>query len=793
MQTHCIPPARPLANPENCICGKNYRITLLTEKLARFEYDETGRFEDRPTQVVWNRDFPPVPHTVVRGARGITIRTSRLCIVYDERRFSGDGLAVTLHGYESAHRGGWHYGDCVETLKGTARTLDEVDGDQVELEPGLIATDGYAVLDDGKSLLLSDDGWLCPRREGVEDVYLFGYGKDYLEALHDFYRLCGPAPMLPRFALGNWWSRYYPYTEESYLALMDRFQAEQTPFAVAVIDMDWHLVKVDEQFGSGWTGFTWNRALFPEPERFLSELHRRGMRVTLNLHPADGIRAYEEAYPVIAAHMGIDSETGDPVAFDASDPVFLEHYYEDVLHPLEKQGVDFWWVDWQQGTRSGIKGLDPLWVLNHYGFLDSGRAGARPLAFSRYSGPGSHRYPVGFSGDTIVTWESLQFQPYFTATASNIGYCWWSHDIGGHMRGCKDDELMARWTQFGVFSPILRLHSACSEFCGKEPWRYKPETADAMRQALRLRHRMLPYLYTMNHRCWEEGIPLVLPLYYLHPNRAEAYEFGNEYFFGSELLAAPVTTPRLHGLNAARTDVWLPDGLWYDIFEKRAYRGGRKLAVYRALDRLPVFARAGGILPMTDEIEDVSKNPEQLHVSVFLGAPGRFTLYEDDNETCLYETRQGALTGMELTEDAFYIRAARGSTQLIPEARRYVLEFFGCRDIAETVKVTADGTEMSVRASYDAAFRVLHLELGPVPTGKEVCVALGRDATRPGNDVRGELFAFLDQAEISFDCKDRVFALMQTQGDAAQILSELAAMELPEGLYGVLTELLTAY
>lgn len=120
--------------------------------------------------------------------------------------------------------------------------------------------------------------------------------------------------------------------------------------------------------------------------------------------------------------------------------------YFDMHHRMEAEGVDFWWLDWQQGGVTRQKGLDPLWMLNHMHYLDSGRGGNWPLTFSRYAGPGSHRYPVGFSGDTIVTWESLAFQPQFTATASNIGYGWWSHDIGGHMFGYRNEELEAAGT-----------------------------------------------------------------------------------------------------------------------------------------------------------------------------------------------------------------------------------------------------------------------------------------------------------------------------------------------------------
>ena len=175
----------------------------------------------------------------------------------------------------------------------------------------------------------------------------------------------------------------------------------------------------------------------------------------------------------------------------------MEAVFRNVLHPMEKEGVDFWWLDWQQGTVTKVPGLDPLWMLNHYHYLDNARDGKRPLTFSRYAGPGSHRYPVGFSGDSIVTWESLNFQPYFTSTASNIGYGWWSHDIGGHMFGYRDNELALRWVQLGVFSPINRLHSSKNEFMGKEPWQFPMEIGEVMKEFLRLRHQMLPYLYTI--------------------------------------------------------------------------------------------------------------------------------------------------------------------------------------------------------------------------------------------------------------------------------------------------------
>lgn len=203
-------------------------------------------------------------------------------------------------------------------------------------------------------------------------------------------------------------------------------------------------------------------------------------------------------------------------------------------------------MDWQQGKKSDVPGLDPLVALNHYHYLDNAENGRLPLILSRYSGPGAHRYPLGFSGDTAQSWRVLHFQPYFTATAANVGYTWWSHDIGGHYLGERNEELYLRWLQLGVFSPILRLHSTSSDLMGKEPWRYRPDVCAAAKDWLRLRHRLIPYLYTMDARTHREGLALCEPLYYAYPETEEAYDkaYRNGYLFGSQLLVYPITSPQ---------------------------------------------------------------------------------------------------------------------------------------------------------------------------------------------------------------------------------------------------------
>ncbi len=793
--------ARPLAQPENQVTGENYRITMLTEGLIRLEYCEDGNFEERPTQMVWYRDFPKTDFRLLKSKDGIEIHTSRLQLIYNEKEFSKHGLSIQVKGNLSAYHSIWRYGEPIADLGGTARTLDEADG-AIPLDHGVLSRFGYSLLDDSLSQVILEDGWVEPRKKGIQDLYFFGYGHDYKEGLNTFYTLCGKTPMLPRYALGNWWSRFYPYTEKTYLELMDRFEQEELPFTVAVIDTEWHLMDIDPKYGSGWTGYTWNREYFPDPAGFLGELHRRGMKTALNVHPAEGVKAHEEMYEAMAGAMGVDVKNQDPVNCDLSDPNFIENYFQYLHHPREEEGVDFWWIDWQQGTSSKVEGLDPLWILNHYHFLDNGREGRRPMTFSRYAGPGSHRYPVGFSGDTIITWDSLNFQPYFTANASNVGYGWWSHDIGGHMLGCKDDELEARWTQLGTYSPIMRLHSSRSEFNGKEPWRFKKEAELAMKEALLQRHRLLPYLYSMNYRSYEENLPLCCPMYYEHPEEKGAYFQRNEYYFGSELIAAPITTPRLSGLNVAKVNAWLPEGRWYDINTGMIYDGGRILSMYRDLTSIPVLARAGGILPMTEEIRSCQavKNPKSLHLFVYAGASGSFTLYEDDNQTCQYQEGIWVKTKMRYEEgretSVLTIEAAEGAPSLIPEKRSWQVELTGfLEEATQDVQVLLGDSPLEpslFQTEYCRQKQAVKISLPETDVNQRLRIQLKTELRTERNFCEERIFRFLDQAEIAFSLKDEIFALVQKEKRIPVLLGQLKAMEIGEDLYGVLAEYLTA-
>ena len=634
----------PLADAASMVTGSQYRFTLINDMVLRYEWSSDGVFEDRASTFAVNRRFSPPSFTVKDTEQRLEIVTPTLHLSYDKQRFSANGLHVTFGAKVTLWGAEWRYGSQdPSNLGGTARTLDEIDG-RCDMGQGILSQSGYAALDDSHSMLFDGNGFVAPRQPGDRiDGYLFCYGRDYAGAMRAFYDISGHQPRIPRWALGNWWSRFHRYSSKSYLELMDKFRAEKIPLSVAVIDMDWHLVNDDRVPHAGWTGYTWDDALFPDPTAFGKALHERRLKVTLNDHPHLGIHHHEDLYESMAEALGRDPSTLLPIAFDPTDPEFMDAWLGVLHRQLEKQACDFWWIDWQQGPLSRVPGLDPLWLLNHFHFLDNNLQAndGRGLIFSRYAGPGSHRYPIGFSGDTITTWESLQFQPEFTATASNIGYGWWSHDIGGHMHGYRDDELATRWVQLGVFSPTLRLHSSNSRWSSKEPWVFRPDYHRVMRQALQLRHRLVPYLYSANvsGAAGEDG-PLVRPMYWAYPTRDEAYAYPNQYSFGPSLIVAPVVQKRDTRTGRAKVKVWVPPQRHVDLFTGFVYDGDRELDMYRTIDHVPVLAPEGSIVPLDGDLapENGCHNPVSLEVLVVVGHDGRFRIVEDPLDDAVIST-----------------------------------------------------------------------------------------------------------------------------------------------------------
>ena len=718
LDCHLIAQTNPQANPKNIVLWKDYRITVLQDRLFRIEKSPSGKFRDEATQSVWFRNMLPQEFTVKETNERLEIQTAYCGLLLYAKR-ADCRVVVSGEEKEIANDG---------NLFGTYRTLDRCNGNvfcatdgtekAISLTNGVCSQNGVAVFDDAQSLTLKADGQIISERGEGSDEYVFAYGKDYRAAVRALYMITGSVPMIPRYALGNWWSRYHVYTDKEYLRVMSGFARRGVPFTVATIDMDWHYSdtkEIDEKYSVtkngmtgkeyvgdiaegwnyGWTGYSWNERLFPDYKKFLQELAERNLKITLNLHPADGVRFWETQYDKMAQAVGVDSASKHYIPFRLDDEKYINAYFSVLLKPFERDGVEFWWIDWQQGEKSDTEGLDPLWALNHYHYYDVKSNHDCPIILSRYAGIGSHRYPLGFSGDTYISWETLAYLPYFTLTASNIGYTWWSHDIGGHMMGEKCDELFVRHVQFGVFSPINRLHCVSDETVTKEPFAYLNGTGLIVEEWLRFRHKMIPYLYSCAYRTHNEGIALIEPLYYRN-DTPQAYEYKNEYYFGSELLVAPITQ-KAEADKYARVKVWLPQGTWTDIFTGDCYEienGGEERTLLRTLDSIPVLAKAGAIIPLSADKGNACDNPANLEVWAYEGN-GEYSLYEDKGDkSCITHFAMTHQKGKQVLEIV-----AQGDKTVLPTNRTITVLF---KDIPEGEAVVfCNGERIETHEIYE--------------------------------------------------------------------------------------------
>jgi alpha-glucosidase (family GH31 glycosyl hydrolase) len=682
----------PIANPSAVVRSLDVRFTVLTPMLIRMEWEEAGRFEDRASLLYINRALPVPQYSKSEKDGYLVIQTDKLELRYKlgSGKFTSQNLQVSLR--EGQDHTVWKPGDKNEgNLKGTYRTLDGCRGsfslnDQKEivLEDGLLSSSGWFLSDDSANFLFdgSEWSWVQPRPAGDhQDWYFFGYGRDYKSALRNFTRVAGKIPLPPRFAFGYWWSRYWNYSDRELRELVADLHRYQVPCDVLVVDMDWHT--------EGWTGYTWNRSLFPEPAAFLSFLHEQGLKTTLNLHPADGVQPTEEKYAEFARAMDFNVTDAKAVPFEAADKRYMSNLFKIILHPLERQGVDFWWLDWQQWPNSRqLPQLSNTWWLNYCFFSDMEREGAhRPLIYHRWGGMGNHRYQIGFSGDTLIDWNSLAYQPYFTSTAANVGYGYWSHDIGGHMLGSTvdpsrpmDPELYTRWLQFATFSPIFRTHSTKDARIRKEVWIYPPYYRGAMFDAISLRYALAPYIYTMARKTYDTGVSLCHPMYYEYPGEKEAYAAKDQYMFGDDLIVRPVTSPESHGL--ATVKVWLPEGYWYEWFTGTMLKGGQTHERSFMINQVPVYVRAGAIVPEYPRVENLKQNPDKIIVRAFPGGGSASRMYEDQGDSLDYQNNGYAFTRFQTVENAdgsltLTVFPREGSYAGMADARSYEIQFPG--------------------------------------------------------------------------------------------------------------------
>ena len=732
---------QPKANDGAVVTSGRARFTVLTPRMIRIQWSTRQQFEDRATFAVVNRNLPVPSYTTREEGGYLYIETEALTLRYkvgstiNPLMKSPTNLSITmpLNGHDVV----WYPGkEDALNLKGTRRTLDGGSGDnyRTDMEDGIISRAGWAIIDESPKTKRGDgsttfafegdvDGieWLAePVDKNAYDWYFMGYGHDYKDALGDYIKIAGRQPMPPLFALGYWYSKYQRYTQQDFMNLTNEIKRNDIPIDVMIMDMDWHL--------DGWTGWTWNKNIIPQPEQLIRWMHNQGLKVSLNLHPADGVASYEDHYSEIAAATGL-AENGR-VPWKLEDPSFYRAMFQYIIRDREQQGVDFWWIDWQQNLTSYYtEGLGETFWCNHvfYNDMRLNRADRRPIIFHRWGGLGSHRYPIGFSGDTHGTFGSLAFQPYFTATASNVCFGYWGHDLGGHLQiGDPNPDLMLRWLQFGAFSPIFRTHGASQSGNERRIWKY--DNFPLMLDVCNLRYQLMPYIYTAARQAYDTGVSICRPLYYEWPEVNEAYRQEGEYMFGDNILVSPiVTAPEADGTTWHQT--WLPEGRWYDVCQQKLVNGNQTISQSYLAEEIPWFIKAGSVIPCNPRVSNLKSRPDELILMVAPGADSNSQLYEDEGDTQNYMI--GAYTMTDLTythsgtDNQLVIGSPVGQFDGQPTERSYQVVFLGMHSTPAYVTINSRPTN---DWSYDEQSGNVTVSVPTTPCSEPVTVFVTQSA-----------------------------------------------------------------
>jgi Glycosyl hydrolases family 31/Domain of unknown function (DUF5110)/Carbohydrate binding module (family 35)/Carbohydrate binding module (family 6) len=688
----------------------------------------------------WNSTTVPVTLNAGQNTIALACDAGNTCLVnLDAITVSSPSSALPR--MAPANLGGWD------------RSLDGVNGG-VPMNNGLLSQDGWYLLDDSQTALFpSPSQWTPtntatwptqrPAHNGAyQDGYFFGYGHQYTTALQQLSQLVGAAPLLPRWLLGDWYSKYYPYnfvsgtTTDNYTTLLNKFRSEQVPLDTLSTDTDW-------KSPAQWNGWNWNSQYFPDPQSFLTWAKNNGLHVTLNIHPS--IQGDDPKFAAANSAAGGLASTGtNTYAWDWSNQKQALSYM--ALHqPFDQQGVRFWWLDWCSNTDSSVSmpGLNPEGWINYLYAQDATSQGLRGFAFSRmgsaystYSGSGvtysvpsgpwsNNRSTVHFTGDTQSTWDTLSFEVAFTTMEGNIGQPYVTHDIGGFHGGHLADDMYVRWVQFGTFQPIDRLHS--DKIGDRLPWNYDDTARIPAEQFMRLREALIPYLYTLSWQASTTGLPMTRGLYLTYPEAPEAYAFDREYMLGDQMLVAPITSAG----NTASTQVWLPPGSWTDYFTGKTYTGPSVQTITDDLTKMPVFIKTGGIIPMQPTMDySTQKTVDPLSLKVYTGADGTFPLYEDDGEGLSYQQGQYAQTTLSYSQSqsTLSIGAAQGHYSSQPTQRGYSIDLLNVAKVPATV--SANGQALSQTSSgegwtYDATNHLVHVNLNVRSTQSALTIKLG--------------------------------------------------------------------
>ena len=689
------------AKDEAIILGQKYRFTVLTERLIRLEYSPSFIYNDLKTELVSFRNFDVPKFDKREDETYLEIETDYFKLSYSkEHPFKGTmfnptkNLKIEVKGTPAV----WYYG-CAEAKNYYGSNVSTET--KIKKNPenkGLYSLDGMVSFDDSNNYRIGEKGNIEEPIKGNIDIYVFIYKVDFGLCVQDYFKLTGLPALIPRYALGNWWSRDKAYTEEEITTLVEKFEKREIPLSVFVLDKDWHIRESGNRKDIR-TGFTFNKELIPDSKELINTLHKKGIRVGLNIDPSEGIYPHEDSYADVKNFLEYKSD--GIISIDPLNPKILDALLKFPLSRLEDMGIDFFWNDLRDTSD-----LHKLWIYNYYIFNNLARNPAkRGMILARNSLKTAHKFPVLYAGESKVSWENFMSTPFFDLSASNIGACWWSHDIGGFNDGIEDPELYIRSVELGVFSPILRFHSASGKYYKREPWRWDTKTSKIVSDYLRLRHRLTSYLYTEAYKYHKTGSMIFQPLYYYLPKVYDDTLYRNEYYFGSELLVAPIVNKMNQIMNRTIHRFYLPEGTWYEFTTGKKYLGNRKYVSFYKEEDYPVFAKKGSIIPLSNKSNvNNTSNPTDIEIHVFPGQNNTYRLYEDDGISSLYKEGFFLITEIDYNylpnNYTLIIRSVEGKSGIVPDKRNYKIRFRNTKK-AEDVIVYFDSAQIQATRTYN--------------------------------------------------------------------------------------------
>ncbi len=739
--------------------GNTYRISILSDVLIRLEYSPSGKFNDYPTLFAINRLFKENPNIEVKeDEKYLNISNDYFIIEYaKERPFEASKLVpdsylrISLKNTDKV----WYYNHPeARNFKGYSYSFDSKDNSK--LTRGLYSTDGFASINDSGTPVFVSDGSVKKNPSDGIDIYLFMYRKDFGKALKSYFELTGYPALPPRYALGIWWNKNELYNENDVLDLVENFKKSEIPLSNIILNDTWHTGENPKEL---YPNFKFNQTKFPTPKEMIEKLHDRKIYLGVNITTQNGITKEDEFYNEAKSILGITKNTSVP--FNAYNTNFLTKFYEKVINPLQDMGVDCFFIS------DNLTDYVSLFMLCHYTFKNFERNETRRgLILGRNHGYAPHRYPTIYSGVTYVSWKTLRYLPFYNLTSSNIGTCWWSHDIGGFEGGTEDRELYTRYVQLGTYSPIFRFSSEKGHYYKREPWKWDVKTQKIVKDYTRIRHRLIPYIYTEGYKYSRLGIPLIEPLYYKYPETYDEPLYKNEYSFGSELFVSPITEPKDTVMNRVVHRIFLPDGIWYDFKTGKKFPGGKRYVTFYKDEDYPVYARNGSIIPMAILDEEDLNNvhpPKSLEIQVFPGQSNSYNLYEDDGVSNLYKEGYYIITNIDYNyrqnNYTLILRPIEGKTGIIPDTRNYKIRFRNTK-MAEYVRVNVGSKEVPHKEyTSDTDFII---EINDIPTKEQLTINCGGkaieiDAVRLINEDIDEIISDL---QIETVLKEKIAAII---------------------------------